>query len=97
MLKDNNVYWAVDDFGTGINNMSAVERYKPNIVKLDRGLIADVHKSESKQRECRKWINTFHEREILALAEGVETEDEYKCLVELGFDLFQGFYLGRPE
>lgn len=88
---------ALDDFGAGNNDMSAVELFAPDIVKLDRALIMDIDKDEKKQQACREYIQKFHKKGMKVLAEGVETEEEYLFLDAEGVDLLQGYYLGRPE
>lgn len=88
---------SLDDFGTGSNDLSAVDFYCPNTVKLARPMISGIDTSPEKQRSILSYVERFHSREILALAEGVETRGEFDCLVSMGIDLFQGFYLGRPE
>lgn len=38
-----------------------------------------------------------HKMGAQALAEGVETEEDLKCLIEMGYDLFQGYYFAKPN
>jgi len=87
---------ALDDFGTGYNDESAVEYYRPQMIKLDRSLITDIDKDEKKQSYVKKLIDDMHEKLIVVLAEGVETKEEFDYLKEIGADFFQGYYLGRP-
>lgn len=88
---------AVDDFGNGINTLELVDKMSPHIVKLDRSLISDIDKIPEKLTRAKELILEFHSRGILVVAEGVERKEEFDCLIGLGADLFQGFYLGRPE
>lgn len=97
MLEKKHVRTAIDDFGSGYNNMDAVNLFKPHIVKLDRSLITGIEKDPERQSTCRKFISYFKDKEMQVLAEGVETEEEFECLREMGADLFQGYYLGIPE
>lgn len=88
---------AIDDFGTGHSNMELVNMYSPDIVKLDRHLISDIDKEPQKQNNVKALLNEFHSREMLVVAEGVERKEEFEYLVGIGADLFQGYYLARPE
>lgn len=88
---------AIDDFGTGLSDMSLVNMYEPDIVKLDRGLISDIDKLSDKQENVKALIREFHSRNMLVVAEGIERKEEFEYLVDLGVDLFQGFYLERPS
>ena len=88
---------SLDDFGTGHNDVDAVDYYNPHTVKLDRSLIAEVDKDRIKQGDVKYLIEQFHNKGIKILAEGVETEEEYMYMMEAGADYFQGYYLARPK
>lgn len=87
---------ALDDFGSGNNNMDAIHMFSPNIVKLDRALISNIDSDSEKQKKCQKYLKEFHSKGMKVLAEGVETKGEYEFLSQAGIDLFQGYYLARP-
>lgn len=97
MSKVYNSIISIDDYGTGINDMERVKVVDPKIVKLDRTLISDIDKDESKQLKCKDLIENLHIMEKLVVAEGVETKEEFDYLKKLGADLFQGYYLARPS
>ncbi len=87
---------AVDDFGSGINDIERVDIMEPDIVKLDRELISGIDHDSEKQDNVRKLVFRFHSKDILVVAEGVEEKEEFDYLVGLGVDLYQGYYLARP-
>ena len=87
---------AIDDYGTGHSNMVNLLRYAPQIIKIDRGLIDGIQNDGNKQLFVRNTIDFAHQNGILALAEGVETLDELKTVIDYGIDLIQGFYTARP-
>ena len=88
---------SVDDFGIGINNLELVRMMTPHIVKLDRQLISDIDHIPEKQKNVEQLVLEFHALGMLVVAEGVEQKAEFDYLVGLGVDLFQGYYLARPE
>ena len=88
--------FAVDDFGSGINDFERVEIIAPDLVKLDRELISGIDHISEKQDNVKKLIPYFHEKDILIVAEGVEEKEEFDCLRDMGVDLYQGYYLARP-
>ena len=90
------LWMAIDDFGVGLGNMEAVEMYNPKIIKLDRVLISDIDHIPEKQENVKALVNEFHLRDMLVVAEGVEQKAEFDYLVEIGVDLFQGYYLAMP-
>lgn len=87
---------SMDDFGSGINNLELVNIMSPHIVKLDRELISGIDHDKAKQDNVCNLVLEFHSKGMLVVAEGVEEKAEFDCLVGLGVDLYQGYYLARP-
>ncbi len=87
---------AIDDYGTGHSNIVNLMRYAPQIIKIDRFLISDIHKNQNKQMFVRSTIEFARLNKIKVLAEGVETSNELRMVIDLGVDLIQGFYTGKP-
>ena len=88
---------AVDDYGTGYSNVSNLLRYMPNYVKVDRSLLSGIQDSPQKQHFVREIVTFSHDNDIRVLAEGVETSEELRTVINLGCDLIQGYYTGRPN
>lgn len=88
---------AADDFGTGINTLELIEFMSPHVVKLDRELISGIDHIREKQENVKNLVSLFHSKNFLIVAEGIEEKEEFEYLVGLGIDLFQGYYLARPE
>lgn len=87
---------AIDDYGTGHSNMANLLRYAPRIIKIDRFLIENINRNQNKQLFVRSTVEFAKMNGILVLAEGVETSNELHTVIDLGVDLVQGYYLGRP-
>lgn len=88
---------SIDDFGSGINNMEMVDLYDPHIVKIDRDLISFIDKDRFKKEFVTQHVKEFHRRKIMVVAEGIEREEEFEFLKDMGVDFYQGFYLARPS
>ncbi|GCB01971.1 FOG: EAL domain [Sulfuriferula multivorans] len=88
---------AIDDFGAGHSNFERIWRIAPDIVKLDRSVIAQAAQNRSVARVLPNLVNLIHESGSLALIEGVETENEALIAMDSGIDFVQGFYFGRPS
>lgn len=88
---------AIDDYGTGHSNIVNVLRYTPQIIKIDRELISGIQNDQNKQLFVRNTIDFAHQNGIKALAEGVETSEELRAVIDYGIDLVQGYYTGRPS
>lgn len=87
---------AIDDYGTGHSNIVNLMRYAPKVIKIDRFLITDIHKDQNKQMFVRSTIEFAKINGIMVLAEGVETSNELSTVIDLGVDLIQGYYTGKP-
>ena len=87
---------ALDDYGSGYNSEIMLLELKPKYVKVDITIIRDIDTSIDKQRIVSNVVTYAHERDMLIIAEGVETTSEMKTLLGLDVDLLQGFYLARP-
>lgn len=96
-LRRCNMNLAIDDYGTGYSNTSNLLRYAPNYVKIDRSLITDIHTKPHMQKLVASIIDFVHANGYQALAEGVETGDELRCMIQMGSDLIQGYYVSRPK
>jgi EAL domain-containing protein (putative c-di-GMP-specific phosphodiesterase class I) len=88
---------AIDDFGTGFSNFDRVWRFRPDIVKLDRSLVARAGKRQGEESLIGHLIAMLHQSGTLVLAEGVETDDELMILMQADVDFVQGFWLGQPK
>jgi EAL domain-containing protein (putative c-di-GMP-specific phosphodiesterase class I) len=88
---------AIDDFGAGYSGLGTFAQLEPEVVKLDISLVAEVHKSPTKQKLIRSMTDLCHELGIQVIAEGIETAEERDSVLSLGCDLLQGFLFARPE
>ncbi len=87
---------ALDDYGMGHSNIVNLMRYRPQIIKIDHFLISGVDTDPNKQLFVRNTIEFARSNGAMVLAEGVETSGELRTIIEMGVDLIQGFYTGRP-
>lgn len=87
---------AIDDAGAGHSSMRHIIELRPDLVKLDRSLISDVHLSEAQQAMIGSLVGFTARTSSKLVAEGAETEDELMALRALGVSLGQGYGIGRP-
>jgi EAL domain-containing protein (putative c-di-GMP-specific phosphodiesterase class I) len=87
---------ALDDIGAGHSNLDRIALFRPDILKVDASLIRGLEKDPTKQEIFRSVANLALKTGALVLAEGVETASEALASLELGAELVQGYYLGRP-
>ncbi|MCI7768186.1 MAG: bifunctional diguanylate cyclase/phosphodiesterase [Oscillospiraceae bacterium] len=87
---------ALDDFGCGYNSEYALITLNPDLIKIDRSIISGCDSDISRQNIIMSLVSHAKLRNILVLAEGVETGGELKTVIECGVDLIQGYYVDRP-
>jgi EAL domain-containing protein (putative c-di-GMP-specific phosphodiesterase class I) len=87
----------LDDVGTGHSNLDRIPMIKPDILKLDRSLINGIDNDYHRQETFKSLVQLTRRIGALVVAEGVETQQQAITALELGADLLQGFFLGRPE
>jgi EAL domain-containing protein (putative c-di-GMP-specific phosphodiesterase class I) len=88
---------ALDDVGAGWSGLRQVVELRPEIVKIDRSLVARLHEDPARMAVA-ELLSAFTERVGGALlAEGVEQLDELSTLLSLDVHLGQGYLLGRPQ
>lgn len=87
---------ATDDFGSGYSGLNLLADFQTDIIKLDMELIRNIHRSSARQTIVRNCLAMFSELNITALAEGIETAEEYDWLRDAGIELMQGYLFARP-
>lgn len=87
---------ATDDFGSGYSGLNLLADFQTDIIKLDMALIRDIDKDTKRQTIVRNCLNMFEELNITALAEGIETVEEYHWLKSVGLELMQGYLFAKP-
>jgi diguanylate cyclase (GGDEF)-like protein/PAS domain S-box-containing protein len=87
---------AIDDFGTGYSSLSRL-RYMPvDILKIDRIFVREVHADPQSASMVSAIIALASNLGMLPLAEGIETEAEWRFLADRGCTLGQGYFFSRP-
>lgn len=96
-LRERGARIAVDDAGSGYAGLSLLLALRPELVKLDRGLISALDVDPAKRVLIRALGELAGTIDAWVLAEGIETVAEVEELVVLDVPLGQGYLLGRPS
>jgi EAL domain-containing protein (putative c-di-GMP-specific phosphodiesterase class I) len=94
--RSTGLLFAIDDFGAGYAGLNLLAEFQPDFLKLDLRLVRDIEKKGPKQAIVRGIRRTCTDLGIEIIAEGVETEGEFRWLREEGIRLFQGYLFARP-
>ncbi len=88
---------AVDDFGTGYSSMAYLTQLPLDTLKIDKQFFLDNAKNERNRKVIEAVTALGHSLGLEIIAEGVETQAELELAKQVGCDLLQGFYFGRPQ
>ena len=88
----------MDDFGSGYSSLNVLKDYNFDTIKFDMKFLHgfNVHKSEKAKYIISSNLEMARLMGMQALAEGVETEEQFEYLRSIGFDKAQGYYFGKP-
>ena len=87
---------ALDDFGTGYSSFSYLQRLEVDYIKIDGSFIRDLVKNPVDQKMVRLIAEVGREAGMKTVAEYVQSGPALVLLNELGVDLAQGYFIGRP-
>jgi len=87
---------SIDDFGTGYSSLSYLKQFPIDFVKIDMSFIQDVTVDPDATSLVTSVINMAHSLNLKTIAEGVETEEQWKLLRLLKCDMGQGYHLSQP-
>nr|WP_255378005.1 EAL domain-containing protein [Quadrisphaera sp. DSM 44207] len=105
-LKDLGLRLVVDDFGTGWSSLTYLQRFPVDGLKVDRSFVSGLDRpdgadgadggTDGDEAIVRAVVSLAHSLDLVAVAEGVETREQVNRLVDLGCEVGQGYWFGRP-
>lgn len=87
---------ALDDFGAGHAGLGLLSEFQPDLIKIDMKLIRGIDTSPARRAVVAGIVGIAKELDITLLAEGIETEAEFRVLKAAGIRLFQGYWFAKP-
>lgn len=95
-LRSRGIQLSIDDFGTGYSSLSYLHRLPVNTLKIDRSFVKRMDGKSGNMGLVPAIINMAHTMGISAIAEGVETKQQFAQLQNLHCDFGQGYLFGAP-
>jgi len=95
-LKRQGVGIAIDDFGTGYSSLSYLRSLPVDKLKIDRSFVKEISSDPYEQAIIKAILSVAHSRELVVVAEGVETVEQFDFLRDNRCDQMQGYYVSRP-
>ena len=96
-LRELGVKLALDDFGSGFSSLAYLQRLPINELKIDGSFIAALGTDPSVKPIVRSIISLGRALGLRVVAEGIETREQCDVVRELGCDVGQGYWFGRPR
>jgi EAL domain-containing protein (putative c-di-GMP-specific phosphodiesterase class I) len=94
-LRNAGVRLAIDDFGAGNSSLGYLSRLPVDVLKIDKSFVLHMAQGSSAASIVRSTIELGHNLGLEVIAEGVETEERRRQLIELRCDVTQGFLHGK--
>ena len=95
-LKALGVKLSIDDFGTGYSNLSYLQRFRVDKLKIDQSFVRKLQDSPQDRAIVTAIIQMAKSLHLLTIGEGIEDDSTRQVLAELGCDQGQGYWFSRP-
>jgi len=95
-LRKSNISIAIDDFGTDYSSLQYLEDLPLDVLKIDRAFVLKLEKSDKGKSLANTIVLMARSFNLKTVAEGVESEEQLRRVVELGCDYIQGYYYSKP-
>lgn len=87
---------ALDDFGTGYSSLSHLNKFDIDFIKIDKSFITHLSLHSQQLELCEAIIIMAHKLGLAVIAEGIETEEQRRLLMNIGCDYGQGYLFATP-
>jgi len=98
MVRGQGHAMGLDHYGQSFSNLGYLQSLRPDYVKVDRAYTGELKDEESDSRFfIGSLVSVAHSIDVLVMAEGVETEQQWGILKEMNIDAIQGYIVDRPK
>jgi len=87
---------SIDDFGTGHSSLTRLRQLRLDELKVDRTFVMEMHRDPESLAIVRSTVHLARDLGMRVVAEGVDQEEHWPALAEMGCDLAQGYGVARP-
>ncbi|MDY6785004.1 MAG: EAL domain-containing protein [Cyanobacteriota bacterium] len=95
-LRAMKIQLAIDDFGTGYSSLSYLHRFPVTTLKIDRSFVMGLKSDLSNGEIVKAVVSLAQALKMNAIAEGIETAEQFRYLRELGCEFGQGYFIEKP-
>jgi diguanylate cyclase (GGDEF)-like protein len=87
---------SIDDFGTGYSSLAYLKRLPVDELKIDKSFVMKMAQDQDDAKIVRSTVDLGHNLGLRVVAEGVESEEVWFLLRQMGCDQGQGYFMGKP-
>jgi len=91
-----NLCVTIDDFGTGYSSLNYLKRLPIDVLKIDQSFVKECSTKSEDFQICSTIITLANNLGLTTIAEGVESEEQWSLLRDLGCQIFQGYLFNKP-
>ena len=95
-IRGRGISLAIDDLGAGYSNLKYIADLNPEVVKVDRQLIANLRSESRTQKLVAALVKLCDSMNAKVVAEGIETPEELSAVIDTGAHYGQGYLFARP-
>lgn len=95
-IRSMGISLSIDDYGTGYSSLSRLTKLPVAELKIDQSFIREMMHHPDDKAIVRSTIDLAHNLGLTVVAEGVERQEEYELLEDLGCDVAQGYLISKP-
>ncbi|MCR4956229.1 MAG: bifunctional diguanylate cyclase/phosphodiesterase [Lachnospiraceae bacterium] len=95
-LKEQGFHISIDDFGTGYSSLSLLHNIEADVIKIDKSFTDKLTTDQKSVILVESIVSIGHKLHMEIVAEGVETREQGKILMEIGCNIAQGYYYSKP-
>jgi len=96
-IRDLGIDIYIDDFGTGYSSLSYLKRFPISVIKIDKSFVDNMLERQSDANLIKAIVMMGQSLELKLVAEGIETEEQWQFLQNLGCNFGQGYLISRPR
>jgi diguanylate cyclase (GGDEF)-like protein len=97
ILADAGISFSIDDFGVGYSSLGQIDKLDVDNLKIDYSFVSRISAADETRSIVAAIISMAHALGLRVVAEGIEDQCTFDHLSGMGCDLFQGFFLGKPQ
>ncbi len=86
----------MDDFGSGYSSLNVLKDYQFDVLKIDMAFLRGFEENRNSKKIIRSIVDMAKRLGVRTLAEGVESDEQFRFLRSIGCEMIQGFLFSRP-